>query len=60
MSEIVHAMIKFKHKKDVFVCNYVVTIKICQGQLYFHYVDLATKYVYDIFKDFQAIITMCI
>lgn len=60
MSEILHALIKFTHKRDVFVCNYVVTIKIYQGQLYFHYVDLATQYVYDIFKDFQAIITMCI
>jgi hypothetical protein len=31
MLEIVHALIKFAQKKDVFVCDYVVAIKICLG-----------------------------
>jgi hypothetical protein len=31
MLEIIHALIKFTKKRDVFVCNYVATIKICQG-----------------------------
>jgi hypothetical protein len=56
MLEIVHALIKFAQNRDVFVCNYVVMIKIYQGQLYFHYVDLTTIYVYIIFKDFQGLI----
>ncbi len=29
MLKIVHALIKFAHNKDVFVCDYVVIIKIC-------------------------------
>jgi hypothetical protein len=56
MLEIIHALIKFAQKRDLLVCDYVVAIKTCQGQLYFHYVDLATKYVFDIFKDFQGLI----
>jgi hypothetical protein len=31
MLEIVHALIKFEQKKDFFVCDYVVAIKICHG-----------------------------
>ncbi len=56
MLEIVHALIKFTQKIDVFVCDYVATINICQGQLYFQYTNLTTKYVFDIFKDFQGLI----
>jgi hypothetical protein len=37
----------------------VATIIICLGQLYFHYVGLATKYVFDIFKDFQGNLITC-
>ncbi len=48
--EIIHALIKLAQKGDVLVCDYLSTIKIFKGQLYFHYVDLETKYVYDIFK----------
>jgi hypothetical protein len=43
-------LIKLAQKGDVLVCDYLSTIKIFKGQLYFHYVDLETKYVYDIFK----------
>jgi hypothetical protein len=43
MLETIHALIKFTHKRDVFVCDYVVTIKICQGQLYIHYSNLGKK-----------------
>jgi hypothetical protein len=54
--EIIHALIKLAQKRDVLVCDYLSTIKICQGQLYFQFVDPATKYVYDIFKYFQGLI----
>jgi hypothetical protein len=56
MLETIHALIKFAQKKNVCVCDYVVAIKICHGQLYSHYVDPTMKYVYDIFKDFQGLI----
>jgi len=56
MLEIIYALIKLAQKRDVLVCDYLSTIKICQGQLYFHYVNPATKYVYDIFENFQGLI----
>jgi len=31
MLETIHALIKFTQKMDVFVCDYVVVIKICLG-----------------------------
>jgi hypothetical protein len=31
MLKIVHALIKFAQNRDVFVCDYVNIIKICQG-----------------------------
>jgi hypothetical protein len=31
MLETIHGVIKFAQKGDIFVCDYVVAIKICQG-----------------------------
>lgn len=56
MLKIVHGLIKFAQKKDVFVCDYVIAIKICQRQLYIHYLNLATKYTYDVFKKFHDLV----
>jgi hypothetical protein len=53
MLEIIHVLIKFALKKDLFVCNYVVTIKICQGQLCTHYSNPITKYTSSVFKEFH-------
>jgi len=50
MLETIHVLIKFAQKKDVFVCDFITAIKICQDQLYFHYFDLETKYVLNISK----------
>jgi hypothetical protein len=56
MLEIIHPLIKFVQKWDVFVCDYVATIKICQGQLNSHYSNLDTKYVLDVFKEFLDLV----
>jgi hypothetical protein len=56
MLETFHGLIKFAHKKDVFVCDYVVAIKICQGQPYIHYSDLTTKCTYDVFKKLHDLV----
>jgi hypothetical protein len=34
LSEIVHVLIKFFQKRNLFVCGYVATIKVCKSQLY--------------------------
>jgi hypothetical protein len=52
MLQTIHVLIKFTHKKDVSVCDYVATIKIYLGQLYFHYSNPMTKYVCNTFKEF--------
>jgi len=53
LSEIVHALIKFFQKRNVFVCGYVATIKVCKPQLYSLFNDPNTCYVFDAFKDFK-------
>jgi hypothetical protein len=50
MLETIHVLIKFAQKKKEFVCDFIAAIKICQGQLYSHYSDLKTKYVFNISK----------
>jgi hypothetical protein len=37
--EYVHAFIKFAQMKDVFVCDLVVIIKVCQGDQYNMYLE---------------------
>ncbi len=51
MLETIHPLIKFAHKQDVFVCDYVVAINICYGQLYFYYSNHAMKYIHAIVVD---------
>ncbi len=53
LSEIVHVLIKFFQKKNVFVCGYVATIKVCKSQLYSLFNDPNTCYVFDALKDFK-------
>ncbi len=52
MLQTIYVLIKFTHKKDVFVCDYVATIKIYLGQMYSHYYYPMTKYVFNTFKEF--------
>jgi hypothetical protein len=52
MLQTIHILIIFTHKKDVFVCHYVATIKIYLGQLYSHYSNPMTKYANNTFKEF--------
>ncbi len=44
------------HKRDGFVCDYVATIKICQGQLYTHYSNPTMKNTSNVFKEFHDLI----
>ncbi len=34
MLESMNGLMKFMHIKDVFLCDYIVIIKICQGDMY--------------------------
>jgi hypothetical protein len=56
MLETIHSLINFVKKWDIFVYDYVATIKICQGQIYFHYSNSIMKYVFDVLKKFQDLV----
>jgi len=38
--DFIHAFIKFAQMRDVYVCDLVVAIKICQGDNYMMYCEL--------------------
>ncbi len=42
--ESVHALIKFAHAYDTFVCDFVIAVKMCCVELYIMYLDFGKKY----------------
>lgn len=48
--EFVNALIKFYQGKDVFILNFVATIKICQINLFMMYIDPMTNYQHEHFQ----------
>jgi hypothetical protein len=37
--KVVHSLIKFTQLKDVFVCDFITTMKICEGDMYYMFYD---------------------
>jgi hypothetical protein len=37
--EAIHSLIKFTQLKDVFVCDFITTMKICEGDVYCMFYD---------------------
>jgi len=56
--ESVHALIKFAQSKDVFVCDLVVPIKDCQGDVYNMYYDSTSKFTTDSFSTFKSLLEL--
>jgi len=54
--EIMHTFIKNSQQKNVFVYDYVVAIKVCQGQFNGLYNDPNPCYSSNAFKDFKDIL----
>jgi len=53
MLESIHVLIKFAQNFfDEFLCDYVSTIKIHQGILYFFNLDPSSIYMLNLFKEF--------
>jgi len=44
MLELVNVLMKFVEAMDVFVCDYIATIKICQTDMYKMYIDSTTSF----------------
>ncbi len=38
--EIIHFLIKFAQLHDVFICDFIIAIKICEGDVYHMYCDI--------------------
>ncbi len=54
--QFVHNFIKFRQLKDVFVCDFVVAIKVHQGGIFSLYIDLITKFKFDAFEAYKTLV----
>jgi hypothetical protein len=54
--ESMHALLKFAHMRDVFVCNLVAIIKVCQGDLYNMYLEQNSNFTAYIFWAFKSLL----
>jgi hypothetical protein len=46
---------QFAQSRDVFVCDYIATIQVCQAEITSFYIDDATAFSQDMFWDFKAL-----
>jgi hypothetical protein len=56
MLKVVHNIMKFFETHDVFIVNYMIAIKIYQGNLYSHYIDLNITFKFDVFFSFKSLV----
>jgi hypothetical protein len=54
--EAVHYLIKFSQQRDVFICDYLAAVKVCQGQLYSLYSYPATCFRSNSFTEFTDLL----
>jgi hypothetical protein len=52
----IHNLIKFSQLWDVFICDFVVATKMCQGVIYELYMDLNTKFKFDAFEAYKSLL----
>jgi hypothetical protein len=51
-----HVLIKFAQMGDVFVCDLVATIKVCEGDLYNMYLEQSSNFNADTFWAFKSLL----
>ncbi len=44
LMESMQSLFKFAHKKDIFICDFITMMKVCQDQLYTLYHDIASSF----------------
>lgn len=54
--EVVNALIKFTQERDVFICDFVVVVNICQIDIFMMYSNLATSYQHEHFQLFCDVV----
>jgi hypothetical protein len=55
--ETVHYLVKFSQQQDIFICDYLAAVKVCQGQLYELYCDPVSSFTSDSFREFTDLIS---
>lgn len=54
--EAIDTLVNFAQKRDVYICDFVAAVKVCQGSLYRMYEDKATSYSSDEFWSFNNLL----
>jgi hypothetical protein len=54
--EVVNALIKFVHGRYVFICDFVVIVKVCQSYLFMMYLDPMNNYTREHFQVFSNVV----
>ncbi len=54
--EVVHSLIKFSQLRDVFVGDFIATMKICERDVYQMHCDNQSYFEGDVFRNFHALI----
>ncbi len=55
LMENIQSIFKFAQRKDIFICHFIATVKVFQGQLYTLYCDTTSSYTNE-FWSFQALV----
>jgi hypothetical protein len=56
MLESISALMKFAYARDVFVCDYIIIVKICQANLYKMYIDPTISFQHENFLEFTNVV----
>ncbi len=51
--ELVHMLIKYAQRQDVYICDFVEAIKMCKSKMYELYNDLECKFKDEVFNGFH-------
>jgi hypothetical protein len=49
---------KFNRLRDVFICDFVVGTKMCEGEIYELYIDLNTRFKFDAFEGYKVMLAI--
>ena len=54
--EQLNQLIKFAQGRNIFVCDFVAALRVCQAQLFTNYQDPRSSYLSDAFFDFNSLV----
>ncbi len=54
--ELVHMLIKYAQRRDVYICDFIEAIKMCKSKMYKLYNDLGCKFKGETFNGFHNLL----